>query len=204
VSTATLLSGLTRDRREETRRWLDVIGRAAQQMDSLIGDLLDVSSMEAGRFDVVLADGDLSAVLGKCCAQFRTLCQDQKLELWCEIPGELPTVGFDERQLQRVLGNLLGNAIKFTRSGGSIRLRAEVVPGEVRVGVADQGPGISDEHRARVFDRFWKADSGDRRGAGLGLAIAQGIVEEHGGRIWVESHPGVGSTFWFALPLRGG
>jgi PAS domain S-box-containing protein len=204
VSTATLLSGVTRERREETRRWLEVIGRAAQQMDSLIGDLLDVSSMEAGRFEVVLADRDLAGLLSKCCMQFRTLCQDQELELQCEIPDELPAVWFDERQLQRVLGNLLGNAVKFTRRGGSIRLLAEVAPGEVRVGVADQGPGISDEHRARVFDRFWKADGGDRRGAGLGLAIAQGIVEEHRGRIWVESQPGVGSTFWFALPVREG
>jgi signal transduction histidine kinase len=204
VSTATLLSGVTRERREETRRWLDVIGRAAQQMDSLIGDLLDVSSMEAGRFMVVLADGDLTALLGKCCTQFSQLCQDQGLELRCEIPGALPGVGFDERQLQRVLSNLLGNAIKFTRAGGAIGLRAEVAAGEVRVAVTDQGPGISDEHRARVFDRFWKANGGDPRGAGLGLAIAQGIVDAHGGRIWVESQTGVGSTFWFALPLRGG
>jgi PAS domain S-box-containing protein len=204
VSTATLLSGLTRERREETRRWLDVIGRAAQQMDLLISDLLDVSSMEAGRFEVVLADLDLGALLGKCCAQFRPLCQDQEIELQCEMPGELPAVWVDERQLQRVLGNLLGNAIKFSLRGGSIRLRIEEAPGEIRVGVTDQGPGIPDEHRARVFDRFWKADNGDRRGAGLGLAIAQGIVEAHGGRIWVESQPGAGSTFWFSLPLRGG
>jgi PAS domain S-box-containing protein len=203
VTTAMLLSSVTRERREESRRWLDVIGRAAQQMNSLIGDLLDVSSMEAGRFEVAPAGRNLTALLGECCEQFRPLCQAQQLELRCEIPGELPGLWFDERQLQRVLANLLGNAIKFSRGGGSIRLRAEVAPGEVRVGVSDQGPGIPEEHRARVFDRFWKADNGDRRGAGLGLAIAQGIVEAHGGRIWVESEPGVGSTFWFALPLRG-
>jgi PAS domain S-box-containing protein len=203
VTTAIFLSETTRERREETRRWLDVIGRAAQQMDSLIGDLLDVSSMEAGRFEVALAGRDLAALLGECCEQFRPLCRAQELELRCEIPGRLPRVCFDERQLQRVLGNLLGNAIKFSRKGGSIRLRAEEAPGEVRVGVTDQGPGIPEEHRARVFDRFWKADNGDRRGAGLGLAIAQGIVDAHGGRIWVESQTGVGSTFWFALPLCG-
>ncbi|HYR12204.1 MAG TPA: PAS domain S-box protein, partial [Longimicrobium sp.] len=204
VTTAIFLSETTRERREETRRWLDVIGRAAQQMDSLIGDLLDVSSMEAGRFEVALAGRDLAALLGECCEQFRPLCRAQELELRCEIPGSLPPVSFDERQLQRVLGNLLGNAIKFSRKGGSIRLRAEEAPGEVRVGVTDQGPGIPEDQRVRVFDRFWKADNRDRRGAGLGLAIAQGIVDAHGGRIWVESQPGAGSTFWFALPLRGG
>jgi PAS domain S-box-containing protein len=204
VTTAMFLSEITRERREETRRWLDVIGRAAEQMDSLIGDLLDVSSMEAGRFEVALAGRDLAALLCESCEQFRPLCRTQELELRCEIPGTLPPVPFDERQLQRVLGNFLGNAIKFSHKGGSIRLRAEAAPGEVRVGVTDQGPGIPEEHRARVFDRFWKGDGADRRGAGLGLAIAQGIVEAHGGRIWVESQPGVGSTFWFALPLRGG
>jgi PAS domain S-box-containing protein len=204
VTTALFLSETTRERRTETRRWLDVIGRAAQQMDSLIGDLLDASSMEAGRFEVALASRDLAALLGECCEQFRPLCRAQELELRCEIPGGLPPVPFDERQLQRVLGNLVGNAIKFSRRGGTIRLRAEEAPGEVRVGVTDQGPGIPDEHRARVFDRFWKADGADRRGAGLGLAIARGIVEAHGGRIWVESQPGTGSTFWFALPLGGG
>jgi len=201
VTTATLLSEITRERREDTRRWLGVIGRAAAQMNSLIGDLLDVSSMEAGRFEVAPEHDDLVALLGECCEQFGPLCQEQELELRCEFPDRLPRVTFDERQLQRVLGNLLGNAVKFSRRGGSIRLLAEPAPDEVRVGVADQGPGVPAEHRARIFDRFWKADNGDRRGAGLGLAIAQGIVEAHGGRIWVESEPGVGSTFWFALPL---
>ncbi|HEX6749544.1 MAG TPA: ATP-binding protein [Longimicrobium sp.] len=201
VTTATLLSEITRERREETRRWLGVIGRAAAQMDSLIGDLLDVSSMEAGRFEVAPARSDLTTLLAECCEQFRPLCQSQELVLQCDLPDALPQASFDERQLRRVLVNLLGNAVKFSRRGGSIHLLAEAADGEVRVGVADQGPGIPDEHRVRVFDRFWKADNGDRRGAGLGLAIAQGIVEAHGGRIWVESEPGVGSTFWFALPL---
>lgn len=204
VTTALLLSETTRERREETRRWLDVIGRAAGQMDSLIGDLLDVSSMEAGRFEVAPSKRDLAALLAEVCEQFRPLCQSQGLELKCEIPERLPEAFFDERQLQRVLGNLIGNAVKFSRKGGVIRLRADQAPGEVRVGVSDQGPGIPEEHRTRVFDRFWKADNGDRRGAGLGLAIAQGIVEAHGGRIWVESQAGAGSTFWFALPLRAG
>jgi PAS domain S-box-containing protein len=201
VTTAIFLSETASERREETRRWLDVIGRAAQQMDSLIGDLLDVSSMEAGRFEVALARRDPVALLRECCEQFRPICRMNEVELRCEIPGTLPRVPFDERQLLRVLGNLMGNAIKFSPKGGSIRLRAEEASGEVRVGVTDQGPGIPEEHRARVFDRFWKADNADRRGAGLGLAIAQGIVEAHGGRIWVESQPGTGSTFWFALPL---
>jgi signal transduction histidine kinase len=160
--------------------------------------------MEARRFQVAPARRDLTALLGDSCEQFRPLCQAEGLELQCELAADLPQVWFDARQLQRVLSNLVGNAIKFSRKGGTIRLRVEAAEGEIRVGVADQGPGISDEHRARVFDRFWKADNGDRRGAGLGLAIAQGIVEAHGGRIWVESSAGVGSTFWFALPLAAG
>jgi PAS domain S-box-containing protein len=200
VTTAVLLSEISRERREDTRRWLDVIRRAADQMNSLIGDLLDVSSMEAGRFEVEPARRDLSALVAESCEQFRPLCEAHGLSLECEVPPELAPVCFDERQLQRVLGNLIGNAIKFSRRGGVIRVRAERLGGEVRVGVIDQGPGIPAEQLPRVFDRFWKADTGDRRGAGLGLAIARGIVEAHGGRIWVESKANQGSTFWFALP----
>jgi signal transduction histidine kinase len=100
-----------------------------------------------------------------------------------------------------VVGNLVGNALKFTPAGGSVTLSARTGAMEVVFSVADTGPGIPPEHRSHLFDSFWQARSGDRRGVGLGLAITRGIVEAHGGRIWVESVPGAGSTFSFALPL---
>jgi signal transduction histidine kinase len=99
-----------------------------------------------------------------------------------------------------VISNLVGNALKFTPEGGSVTLAAAHDEGELRISVIDTGSGISPEQLPHVFGRFWQASDADRRGLGLGLAIARGIVEAHGGRIWVESEPGAGSIFHFTLP----
>ena len=115
------------------------------------------------------------------------------------LPEEME--GDSERILQ-VLANLLGNAVKFTAPGGTVALHVGLAEGEVRFAVRDTGPGIAPEHQEHVFDRFWKSHTANRHGAGLGLAISRGIVEAHGGRIRVESEPGVGSTFTFTLPLH--
>lgn len=202
VTTAVLLSETGRERREETRKWLDVIRRAADQMNQLIGDLLDVSQIEAGRFAVDLSRHSLYALLAQTCEQWSALASAGGLRLECDVAPELPPVELDERQMARVLANLLGNALKFTPEGGTVRLHASAAGDDVRISVADTGPGLTPEQTARVFDRFWKARDGDRRGAGLGLAIARGIVEAHHGRIGVDSTPGKGSTFWITLPLH--
>jgi signal transduction histidine kinase len=102
--------------------------------------------------------------------------------------------------MQQVLSNLVGNAVKFTPRQGRIVVSAERFDGEVRFAVIDNGPGIPPEQVPHIFGRFWQAKSSDRRGIGLGLAIAKGIVEAHTGKIWVESQVGVGSTFYFTLP----
>ena len=99
-----------------------------------------------------------------------------------------------------MLGNLLGNAIKFTQPGGNVSLRAWRDDGNAVFEVADDGPGISQADQAHLFDKYWQARANDRRGVGLGLAISKGIVEAHGGRLWVESEPGIGSRFYFILP----
>jgi PAS domain S-box-containing protein len=203
VTTAVLLSETSRERREETRKWLDVIRRAADQMNQLIGDLLDVSQIEAGRFAVELAPRSLQALLAQTCEQWGAQAQAGGLRLECDVEPDLPPVECDVRQLSRVLANLLGNALKFTPQGGVVSLHAAAAGTEVRVSVADTGPGLAPDQIDRVFDRFWKARDVDRRGAGLGLAIARGIVEAHHGRIGVDSVEGQGSTFWFALPVRG-
>jgi signal transduction histidine kinase len=106
----------------------------------------------------------------------------------------------DAARIQQVLSNLVGNAVKFTPRSGRITVCAEHIDGEVRFGVIDTGPGIPAEQLPHIFGRFWQAKTSDRRGIGLGLAIAKGIVEAHNGRIWVESHVGLGSTFYFTLP----
>jgi signal transduction histidine kinase len=99
----------------------------------------------------------------------------------------------------QVLSNLVGNAVKFTPAGGTITIRAEDAPGGVRFSVSDTGVGMTPEQLSKLFGQFWQANPADRRGIGLGLSIAKGIVEAHGGRIWVESQPGVGTTFHFTL-----
>jgi len=125
-------------------------------------------------------------------------CSRVRLE-WRPAAGVV--VLSDRRKLKIIVKNLVGNALKFTPKGGEVRVGAAVDDNELQVTVADTGPGITEEQSARLFDRFWQARGTDRRGLGLGLPIAKGIAEAHGGRLWVESIVGSGSTFHFAMPL---
>jgi signal transduction histidine kinase len=121
-----------------------------------------------------------------------------------ELPKDLPMAYGDERRLTQVLLNLVGNAIKFTDEG-EVTIRTSTADGNFTIAVHDTGPGIAKKDQARIFEEFQQADLStikQRRGTGLGLAIAKRIVEMHGGRIWVESEPGVGSTFSFTVPIR--
>jgi signal transduction histidine kinase len=129
----------------------------------------------------------------------RPLAASSTITLEAHIEDDLPPVLADAARVQQVLSNLVGNAVKFTPRSGRITVCAEHIDGEVRFGVIDTGPGIPAEQLPHIFGRFWQAKS-DHRGIGLGLAIAKGIVEAHNGRIWVESHVGLGSTFYFTLP----
>ena len=134
------------------------------------------------------------------------LAAEKQLALEAEVPANLPRGRGDERRLTQVLMNLVSNAIKFTEAG-AVAIRAKVEDGSFVVAVSDTGVGIAPEDRERVFEEFQQVDSSSTRrkgGTGLGLAIARRIVELHGGRIWVESTPGQGSTFAFTLPLRVG
>jgi signal transduction histidine kinase len=169
-------------------------------MDRLIQDLLDVAVAESGQLTVEraqLAARDL--VVGAVDMQ-RPLASSASLELRVDLDHELPDIWGDRDRLLQVFENLIGNAIKFTNAGGSITVGAAPRDHEVVFRVADTGSGIAPENLPRVFDRFWQASRTGRIGAGLGLQIAKGIVEAHGGRIWVESAAGSGSTFFFTIP----
>jgi PAS domain S-box-containing protein len=189
------------ERRTGTAELYERIERAARQMEAMIRDLLDLSSIDAGGFAVNLEHQELAPVLREAEQLQRPLAAGKSLALHLEIAEPLPPLAFDNLQLLRVLSNLIGNAIKYTPSGGSITLRAMLQASSVRVSVTDTGPGIAPEQLPFVFDRYWQATPGDRHGVGLGLPIAKGIVEAHGGTIGVESTPGAGTTFWFTLPL---
>jgi PAS domain S-box-containing protein len=200
LTSTQLLRDLHKERRTENLKWLDVIERSGKQMERMVEDLLDLSSIDAGQFSVDPADHDLSSLIVEACESFRPLATQNSLKIRCECKADGSRVRLDSHRIMRVFSNLVGNALKFTPAGGTITLRADPGQDEVRLSVRDTGPGIPAEEVPHVFDRYWQAQKGDRRGAGLGLAIARGIVEAHGGRIWVESVPGRGTTFWFTVP----
>ena len=175
------------------------IQRSSARMNRLIGDLLDVSSIELGRLAVTPTPHDAVKLMEDAAEAFLPSATAKKMTLVSEnAPGPL-LADFDEERVLQVLGNLLSNAIKFTPAGGQIRLRVEPLGAQLRFSVSDSGVGIATELSEAVFERFWQVTPNDRRGLGLGLFISRCIVEAHGGKIWVESVLGTGSTFFFTL-----
>ena len=178
----------------------DEIAVAANRMNRLIGDLLDVTRMEAGHLSLKQERLPAAEVITDALEGQTPLASSASLELRLETAPELPDIWADRDRLLQVFENLIGNAIKFTKPGGRITLGATVRAGEVMFSVSDTGRGIASTHLPHVFDRFWQAPGTERRGMGFGLAIVKGIVEAHGGRVWVQSSPGQGSTFFFTIP----
>jgi signal transduction histidine kinase len=170
----------------------------------LINAVLDLSKIEAGQLVLDLSDYSLQDVVQTVCAAVEALAADKKLALKAEVSPDLPSAHGDERRLTQVLLNLMGNAIKFTDSGEVI-VKASATDGVFNVSVRDTGPGISAADQAKLFQEFQQADNSLTRkkgGTGLGLAISKRIVEMHGGKIWLESQVGQGSTFFVTLPVR--
>ena len=205
VSTMNLVAHVLRkhDKLDKTKQidFADAIQRSVDKMQFLIADLLDFASIESGTFSVEPRAGNLSAIATTAIGEMNTLATAKRQTLGVDIPSDLPQVLVDGRRLGQVISNVLGNAIKFTPAGGSVRISAIEQRGAVVVCVTDTGPGIPPEHLSKVFDRFWQSKETRHAGSGLGLSIAKGIVEAHGGRIWAESELGKGSSFFFTLPL---
>jgi len=186
------------ERRSQKRG--DAIHRAATRMNRLIQDLLDVAVMESGQLAIERARLSARELVAAAVDMQKPLASSSSLELRVDCDSDLPDIWGDRDRLLQVFENLIGNAIKFTNAGGCITVGATSRDREVIFHVADTGPGIAPENLPRVFDRFWQATSTNRQGAGLGLPITKGIVEAHGGRIWVESTPSRGATFSFTIP----
>jgi len=178
-----------------------LIAKAAEQMDALIRDLLDVSRLDAGQMTIHPESVDPSALLTRSLQTLLPLVEEKAINLDLQLGVGLPKVQADSERIQQTISNLVGNAIKFTPSGGKITVRTRSTGEEVIVSVIDTGTGISAEQLPKVFDRYWQSARTDREGAGLGLAIAKGIIEGHGGRIWIESTLGQGATASFTLPV---
>jgi PAS domain S-box-containing protein len=188
--------------RDAHDRHVEMIQRAARKMDRLINDLLDAASLESGTLSVRKTPVDLGAVVSEVVELLESQARERSIKVDSEIESGIPHISGDHDRLTQVLSNLLGNAIKFTPEGGNVRVRVIRTDDQVVVSIADTGIGISATNLPHVFERFWRADDSATKGAGLGLSIASGIIEAHGGKIWAESEVGVGTTMTFSLPLE--
>jgi signal transduction histidine kinase len=176
------------------------IARAGQRMQRLLRDLLDVTTLETGELVLKPSRHRVADIFDEVADLYEPLAQEKRLTLRIEPPAQPLDVFCDSDRLVQVIGNLLGNALKFTPAGGEISLRAELSPGGLSFVVTDSGPGIAQDAIPHLFEPYWKIDRADRRGAGLGLSIAKALIEAQGGQIWVESVLGRGSAFHFTLP----
>lgn len=178
------------------------IQRSGARMNRLIGDLVDVASIEAGVLAVTRQVGDPTAVVTEAVDTFQAQAAATGISLTAEIVPPPSLAAFDSARILQVLTNLLSNAIKFTPAHGRIVVRVEGFEDEIRFAVSDTGVGIATDKLEAVFVRFLQVTENDRRGVGLGLYISKAIVQGHGGRIWAESKVGEGSTFYFTIPIH--
>lgn len=182
---------------------LEVTLRAGRQMNRLIGDLLDTVRLHAGKLVLDLEDVAVAMIFDQAAEIYRPLAEKRHIVLESIPPEPGIAVRADPLRVSQIIGNILGNAIKFTPERGKVTMSASADGNNVAIHISDTGPGISAGDIEHLFDNFWQAQRNDHRGVGLGLAIAKGVVEAHGGRIWCESSPGRGSTFSFTLPRAG-
>jgi signal transduction histidine kinase len=184
--------------------YLEDILSSGNHLLSLINDVLDLSKVEAGQVELETAPFSLREALEHGVVMVRERATRDGVKIALSTDLDVDAVNGDERRIRQVIFNLLSNAVKFTPAGGAVDVNAAQVNGEVRVSVADTGPGIAYEDCERIFEEFQQTEAGikQREGTGLGLALSKRLVELHGGRIWVESEPGKGSTFVFTLPAR--
>jgi signal transduction histidine kinase len=183
---------------------LRIIQRSGERMNRLIQDLLSVTTIEAGRLSIAARKMPVPELFREASEMLEPIVREKSISFVVNVADDLPAVRADPARVLQVLSNLVGNAVKFTPAGGSITLSAARSSGRVVCSVTDTGPGIPPAQIPRLFGKFWQAKRGDGRGVGLGLAIARGIVEAHGGTIDVKSEVGRGSVFSFGLPVWTG
>ena len=202
--TELIMDGVYGDTPDKMRATLDRVQRNGRHLLGLINDVLDLSKIEAGQLTLSIDNYSLKQMVHDVYGAVESLAANKRIDLKVEMAGELPRGRGDELRLRQVLLNLVGNAIKFTDQG-EVVIAASATNGTFKVAVRDTGPGISQSDQGKIFDEFQQADNSltkAKGGTGLGLAIARRIMELHGGRLWVESKLGSGSTFTFTLPVE--
>ncbi len=201
--TKLLLDGKVDDP-ETQHEFLTIVDEQSGQLTALVNDLLDVTRIEAGRMELQKEPLALHELVTRTITEFKTMAQEKAITIQTDLPPDLPYVEGDRGRLGQVLTNLVGNAIKFSDTEGTITIRASLEGVDLVVTVRDQGIGIPSEALPHLFDRFYQVDSSSTRpqgGTGLGLYISKQIVAAHGGRIWVDSKLSEGSTFSFTIPI---
>jgi signal transduction histidine kinase len=202
--TELILDGIYGDAPDKMRNVLQRVQTNGKHLLGLINDVLDLSKIEAGQLVLTLNDYSIKEMMNGVYIAIEPLAGNKKLGFKLEVPQDLPPAHGDERRLSQVLLNLVGNAIKFTDTG-AITMTASATNGSYTIAVNDTGPGIAEADQAKIFEEFKQSDSAQTKakgGTGLGLSIAKRIVEMHGGKLWVESALGCGSTFFFTVPLK--
>ena len=202
--TELILDNIYGDVPEKIQEVLERLAKSGRHLLSLINDVLDLSKIEAGQLTLSLNEYSMGEVIQTVFTSVEALATEKKLELKVKVSKDLTTGKGDEQRIAQVLLNLLGNAIKFTEEG-RVQVEAGVSNETFFVSVSDTGPGLSEADQKKIFEEFHQADASSTRakgGTGLGLSISKKIIDMHGGRIWVESTPGQGSTFRFTLPIR--
>ena len=200
ILAAASLLALTADDAKRQRQ-LTVVQRATANIETLVTELLDMARIESGAFEIRPESVDIVSLVREVMEMFEPQALSGHVTFRAEIEEGLPPVLGDGARLTQVLLNVLGNALKFSAPGGAVVVRASMDQDSVQVSVKDSGAGISPEDLPHVFDRFWRATDA-KPGAGLGLAICKGIVEAHGGRIWVNSKVSRGTTFYLQIPQQ--
>jgi signal transduction histidine kinase len=198
--TELLRQGTPEEQFEAAQQALPGLENAARRVQRLVNDLVDLARISAGRFEVQPAAVDLAAIIRQIAEQLQETTDQHRLivDVPQTVPGE-----WDPARIRQVLTSLITNAIQYSPDGGEIRIAARLGEREVEISVADQGIGIAPEQMSRLFLPFSRLDpEPTTKDTGLGLYFAKAIVEAHGGRIWLQSRPGKGTTFFFALPLR--
>jgi signal transduction histidine kinase len=188
---------------EKQDEYLKDIYASGQHLLSLINDILDLSKIEAGRMELEVADFDLPSAIDNALILVRERATRRGITLGHFVDERLGTIRGDERKVKQVLLNLLSNALKFTPEGGRIDVRATMNEYRAEISVTDTGVGIAPEDQKVIFEEFRQVGTADKKveGTGLGLALSRKFIELHGGRIWVKSREGEGSTFTFTLPV---
>ena len=192
---------------DQQQKLLTIALANAERLLVLINDILDFSKLESASLPMSIERQRLEPVVHQAAHNLRTMLEEKRIHLEVGLSPEMPDLMLDANRIAQVLTNLLSNAIKFSPAGARIDVSAELRDGGVRVGVRDHGEGIAAENLPKLFRKFSQVDSSATRkagGTGLGLVISRGIIEQHGGRIWVESTVGEGSTFYFTLPAAEG